>query len=51
MLARLETEPEFLTRCAAALETTDLDKDLAEELEEQESDPGAPLSAVRASRR
>jgi len=50
LLARMETEPGFLARCAAALDETLLDEDLAAELEELESDPGTLLSVLRASR-
>jgi hypothetical protein len=50
LFRRLETEPQFLARCAAVLDETELDENLAEELEELESDPCILLSVLRASR-
>lgn len=50
LLGRLETEPEFLARSAAALDATNLDEDLAQEVEELESDPEVLFDVVRASR-
>jgi hypothetical protein len=48
LFRRLETEPQFLARCVAVLDETELDEGLAEELEELESDPGILLSVLRA---
>ncbi|MFI6983389.1 hypothetical protein ACIBSV_32910 [Embleya sp. NPDC050154] len=51
VLVRLETEPAFVARSIAALAATDdLDAELAEEIEELESDPVLLLDVLGATR-
>lgn len=50
MLRRLETKPGFLARSVAVLKDTGVNEDLAQEVEELESDPDALLDVVHASR-
>lgn len=50
VLTRLDTEPGFLARSIATLEDTGVEEDLADELDELESDPVILRDLLRASR-